>query len=101
MTPEWQVKHCKSCGHPMVWARVAATGKPIPLDADLATSAPTSFPDAEGAGRIQLATVEPSLFGGAVATVRVLGAGDSADPAHEVWLSHFVSCPHAESWRAG
>ncbi len=78
------VEHCRSCGRPIVWAETAA-GKRIPLDPE---------PSERG-------NVTASLHTGVLHAGVVRGPHrDGLHAAHKpLYLSHFTTCPHADTWR--
>lgn len=67
---------CRSCGAPIVWAEMAATGSRMPLDEEEVTTGAPRFKIGIGAG---------------------LAYPCSADePGH---VSHFATCPNAAQHR--
>ena len=66
---------CRSCGAEIFWAKSAATGKAMPLDAQARVD-----------GNVTL-----DMTGAAV-------VGDKTDPGLR-YVSHFVTCPQAQGWR--
>ena len=75
---------CKACGNPILWARVTATGKMMPVD-------PEPRPD----GNIELTrgrTPEATVHGQSPLGV---------DPDLTLYVSHFVTCPSADEFRRG
>lgn len=76
---------CRDCGAAMIWAKWQDSGKGIPLNAE---------PDPDD-GNLRLhadGTVE-RLSGGDLTAARV----DEED----LYLTHFATCPHADSFRKG
>lgn len=72
---------CRTCSAPVLWVRMAGSGKRMPLDAE---------PSARGNVRV----VE------GMATV--LGAEDATGAraaGEELYLSHFVLCPDRRAWK--
>jgi hypothetical protein len=75
---------CRSCRAPVRWCIVEATGKKMPLD-----------PDAVPDGNIWVERVE-------LGTPMVHVALNSEGVPRNVplrYVSHFVTCPQAKSWR--
>ena len=70
---------CRTCRAPMFWAKVASTGKNIPIDAA-----------AREDGNIVLIDHR---------TCTVLGPDEAAEIPGRKYQSHFVSCPDAKAWR--
>jgi hypothetical protein len=75
------VAACKSCRAPITWVASNATGKPMPLDA-----APVAT------GNVVVVEGRATVLG--PLELLCLGAGVQR------FVSHFVTCPHASSWRA-
>ena len=76
---------CASCRAEIVWA-TTTKDKPIPLE-------PASTPN----GNLAVYQVD----GGGLRAVIVQGPRRDAmrDCGQPLYLSHFVSCPHADEWR--
>lgn len=71
---------CRSCGAEVSWTRTAATGKAIPLD---------PHPVADGNVIVDVATNRAT----------VLAAGTPMPVGVPRFISHFATCPHADSHR--
>ncbi|MGH9001955.1 MAG: hypothetical protein ACRDYV_02390 [Acidimicrobiia bacterium] len=78
MTPQPRQDRCRSCGAPVLWVRMAGTGRWMPLDQD---------PDPRG-------TVY--LAGG---KGRTLAPGATPATGGPTYRSHFASCPDADHHR--
>lgn len=76
---------CKSCDAPIRWAKSKTTGRPMPLDVE---------PSEEG----NLVIVREGAHG---ITEEVARAATDEDRKllRPMYLSHFVTCPQAASWR--
>lgn len=83
---------CRSCGAPIRWTRTTQ-GKTMPIDAE----------PVEGGNVILTGSESSTRAGSRVPVVRVI------DPQHpslpgvdpgERFVSHFATCPHADSWRS-
>lgn len=70
---------CSSCGAPIIWA-TTTNGKSMPVD-----------PDPHPAGNV---TLTDALFPGTPPEATV-----TAGPIAGGHRSHFVTCPHAATWR--
>lgn len=75
--------HCRTCHAPVVWARTAFNGTPIPIDVEPAEN-----------GNIVLSQRDGNRL---VATV--LPPGDALIPVETTYTSHFATCPDADQWR--
>jgi len=69
---------CRSCGEPILWVEMAATGRKMPLDV-------LPVP----AGNVVL---------GPDGRARVLGKGEDAGETPR-YVSHYATCPQAVTWR--
>lgn len=67
------LSNCKSCGTPIEWAEIVASGKKAPFDAPIVSVAT----EADPATRRQIETVDTS-----------------------VTKSHFATCKDANDWRS-
>ena len=74
-----RVVPCRTCKAPMFWAKVASTGKNIPIDA-----APRDD------GNVVLIDHR---------TCTVLGPDEAAASQGQKYVSHFMTCPDAKAWR--
>lgn len=78
------LEHCRSCGRPIVWARTSA-GKSMPLD-----------PEPTDRGTLVVALTEDILHAAVVKGPQ----RDGMRAAHKpLYLPHFTTCPHADTWR--
>lgn len=73
---------CRSCGKPVVWAKVQVTGSPIPLDPDPAPN-----------GNIRLHT-KPECEVLSQAQIK-----QAKQDGVALYVSHFATCPEANRWR--
>lgn len=69
-------QRCKSCNAPVIWVRMAASGRPAPLDATPVLQGNIIIRDGQG------------------------HVVDATYPSEARHLSHFATCPQAASWRA-
>lgn len=78
---------CRSCGAAVQWGRIEPSGKAVPLD-------PEPQPD----GNLIVVRATYDARGNLAPVVRVV----KGDPGPDVqrFVSHFVTCPQAELWRA-
>ena len=75
---------CRSCRAPIVWARTAFNGTPIPVN-----------PDPTDDGNLLV-----ELFGeGDRLVATVLPPGDVRITEETTYTSHFVTCPDGDQWR--
>lgn len=79
-TTSHALAHCRSCGAPIRWATTRVSGQRIPLDAE----------PVEG-GNVEVL--------GEVAGEWVVKVHKGAIPDRLGFLTHFVTCPDAGSWR--
>lgn len=86
---------CKACRATIVFASTPA-GASIPLDAD--RTGPVPHPGTSVKGRVVL-DQQHVLFDDGALRVRILKEDEDPDPAVEVWVSHFASCPEAGRFR--
>lgn len=81
----FEVKACGSCGHPVIWT-VTHNGKRMPVDAEPVEGGNVRL-RGEADGERVIAEYPgkeaPSLFG----------------DDRERYVSHFATCPQAQSWR--
>jgi hypothetical protein len=85
------VSACRSCGAPVEWVRVHPTGKVMPLD---------PAPRIDG-NVVRTGERSWTRQGTEVDVVRVVPTGDEPLPGIDPpdrWVSHFVTCPDADSW---
>lgn len=78
-------QRCAKCPIPIVWARSATTGRPMPVDAAPATN-----------GNVRLRSDEQTWI------AEVLGAGYAAvarAQGESLHLNHFVTCPSSRDFR--
>lgn len=75
---------CASCGNPIVWAITVAKGNRMPID-----------PDPVDDGNVWIA--ESPSHGAPVVGVALQHSDLPADTV--TYVSHFVTCPDADSWR--
>jgi len=78
-----QTTACSSCGEPIYFAKTSS-GKPMPVDAE---------PSDQGNVLLALDADTRQL------KAEVLGRGTEPPAGRNVYLSHFVTCPHSESHR--
>lgn len=83
------MSRCSSCQAPIIWARTIARGevpsRGIPLDAEPVAS-----------GNIRVVGGDGVAHDGSVIEVAVSGLIDHDRPRY---VSHFATCPDAQSWR--
>jgi hypothetical protein len=75
--------HCRSCNAPIVWARTAFNGTPIPVDA-VPVDDGNILLEEKGNGRL---------------VALVLPPGDERITSQTTYLSHFATCPDGDQWR--
>jgi hypothetical protein len=78
-----QTTACSSCGEPIYFAKTSS-GKPMPVDAE---------PSDQGNVLLAIDADTRQL------KAEVLGRGTEPPAGRNVYLSHFVTCPHSESHR--
>jgi hypothetical protein len=80
---------CRSCGASIRWAKVATSGKSIPLDAEPVANGNLVFRLAAGDDGSEVIYVRAPSEGGLI--------GD--EYAGRRFISHFVTCPNAGQHR--
>ena len=86
---------CSSCGRPILWAIVAASGRRMPVDL---------LPSSTGTVYLSYAD-ESTVVGDGVRCssgdliARILSREDAQDPTVPRYVSHFATCPNATQHR--
>lgn len=78
------LEHCRSCGRPIVWARTS-NNKSIPLD-----------PEPAPRGNLVVSLTDSILHAGVTRGPQLDGLRAAHKP---LYLSHFTTCPNADTWR--
>ena len=77
--------NCRSCHAPIVWARTAFNGTPIPIDRDPTAEGNVVLTSAQDGSNRLVATVLPP--------------GDPRIDVEVTYTSHFATCPDADQFR--
>lgn len=87
MATPW-TSRCDSCGAPIFWAVSAATGRRMPIDEHPVEN-----------GNVVIDGDPRSLQARTTLTATVLGPLEALAHDGELYVSHFVTCPDADSWK--
>lgn len=74
---------CRSCGEPIIWAKVWITGTPIPID-----------PDPVPNGNIVMRSRRPYVEVASTNQIK-----DAKKAGLDLYVSHFVTCKDGDKWR--